>query len=110
MKFIKKIAGILKIADRKTAAIISSSLAVKAEQMKEYEKRFEPKPQEPDPMENLAESLAKVGFSASEAASALSMAAAAMRPEPMSHMTNNWRKMHGLPMRRKTLEMRRRKR
>lgn len=110
MKFIKKIAGILKIADRKTAAIISSSLAVKAEQMKEYEKRFEPKPPEPDPMEKLAESLAKVGFSASEVSSALSMAAAAMRPEPMSHMTNNWRKMHGLTMRRKTLEMRRRKR
>lgn len=34
---------------------------------------------------------------------------AAIKPEPLSHLTNNWKKMHGLPMRRRTLQERKRK-
>lgn len=30
-------------------------------------------------------------------------------PEPLSHQTNNWRKMHGLPMHRKPASFRRRR-
>ena len=58
-------------ADEKVASSIAAALDAKAEQIKEYEKRFE--------------------------------------PEPLSHQTNNWRKMHGLPMHRKPASFRRRR-
>lgn len=35
--------------------------------------------------------------------------AEAPRPEPLSHLANNWRKMHGLPMHRKSASFRRRR-
>lgn len=35
--------------------------------------------------------------------------AEAPRPEPLSHLANNWRKMHGLPLRRKLAACRRRR-
>lgn len=35
--------------------------------------------------------------------------AEALKPEPLSHLTNNWRKMHGLPMHRKPASFRRRR-
>lgn len=35
--------------------------------------------------------------------------AEALKPEPLSHLTNNWRKMHGLPMHRKPAAFRRRR-
>lgn len=91
---IKKIEDILKAAyrkiiHRKTAAIILSSCAVKTEQMKEYEKRFEPKPPEPDPLKKTMDELA-----------------VAQKPEQFRHFANNWRKMHGLTMRRKKPKIR----
>lgn len=112
MKFIKKISEHIKEADRIVASKICAALSMTASRMSEYENRFEPEPPEPDPMETLSRSLIQAGFSSSEAAESLLALAKAMNHEPnqMRKQTNNWRKMHGLPMRRKTLEMRRRNR
>lgn len=81
-----------KAADEKVTSSIATSLDTIAEQAKEYEKHFEPGPPEPDPMQEAA---AQVGVDVVLIANALH------RPEPVSHLANNWRKMHGLPMRRK---------
>lgn len=51
--------------------------------------------------------MAKAGLSADEAAWAIAKIIA-QKPEPLRHLTNNWRKMHGLPMRRKMPKQRRR--
>ena len=80
-----------------------------AAQLREYEKRFEPEPPEPDPLLEARTSLAQVGFSAAAATYALRRFAEALKPEPLSHLTNNWRKMHGLPMHRKPAAFRRRR-
>ena len=63
-------------ADKKLSTGIAAALDAKAEQLREYEKSFEPEPP---------------------------------KPEPLSHLTNNWRKMHGLPMHRKPASFRRRR-
>lgn len=57
----------------------------------------------------IAAALAQAGFSAAAATYALRRFAEALKPEPLSHLTNNWRKMHGLPMRRKPAAFRRRR-
>ena len=72
-------------ADKKLSTGIAAALDAKAEQLREYEKSFEPEPPEPDPLLE------------------------ALKPEPLSHLTNNWRKMHGLPMHRKPASFRRRR-
>lgn len=46
---------------------------------------------------------------AAAATYALRRFAEALKPEPLSHLTNNWRKMHGLPMHRKPASFRRRR-
>lgn len=51
----------------------------------------------------------QVGFSAAAATYALRRFAEALKTEPLSHLTNNWRKMHGLPMHRKPAAFRRRR-
>lgn len=51
--------------------------------------------------------MANAGLSADEAAWAIAKVIA-QKPEPLRHITNNWRKMHGLPMRRKMPKQRRR--
>lgn len=84
-------------ADEKVASSIAAALDAKAEQIKEYEKRFEPEHPEPDPLPEVRASLAQVGFSAAAATYALRRFAESLKPEPLSHLTNNWRKMHGLP-------------
>lgn len=96
-------------ADEKVASSIAAALDAKAEQIKEYEKRFEPEHPEPDPLPEVRASLAQVGFSAAAATYALRRFAEALKPEPLSHLTNNWRKMHGLPMHRKPAAFRRRR-
>lgn len=53
------------------------------------------------------QAMAKAGLSADEAAWAIAKVIA-QKPEPLRHLTNNWRKMHGLPMRRKMPKQRRR--
>lgn len=85
-------------ADKKLSTGIAAALDAKAEQLREYEKRFEPEPLEPDPLLEARTSLAQAGFSA-----------AALKPESLSHLTNNWRKMHGLPMHRKPVSFRRKR-
>lgn len=95
-------------ADEKVASIIAAALDAKAEQLREYEKSFEPEPPEPDPLLEAHTALAQVGFSAAAATYALRRFAEALKPEPLSHLTNNWRKMHGLPMHRKPTAFRRR--
>lgn len=99
-----------KAADEKVASSIATALDAKAEQIKEYEKRFEPEHPEPEPlpMQQVIQSLAAYGFSTDEAACAI---AKAMAPKPklLRNLTNNWRKMHGLPMHRKPASFRRRR-
>lgn len=95
--------------DKKLSTGIAAALDAKAEQLREYEKRFEPEPPEPDPLLEARTSLAQVGFSAAAATYALRRFAEALKPEPLSHLTNNWRKMHGLPMHRKPASFRRRR-
>lgn len=97
-------------ADEKVASIIAAALDAKAEQLREYEKSFEPEPPEPDPLLEARTALAQAGFSAAAATYALRRFAEALKPEPLSHLTNNWRKMHGLPMHRKPTAFRRRRR
>ena len=89
---------------------IAAALDAKAEQLREYEKRFEPEPLEPDPlpMQQVIQSLAAYGFSTDEAACAIAKAMA-QKPKPLRNLTNNWRKMHGLPMHRKPASFRRRR-
>lgn len=96
-------------ADEKVASIIAAALDAKAEQPREYEKSFEPEPPEPDPLLEARTALAQAGFSAAAATYALRRFAEALKPEPLSHLTNNWRKMHGLPMHRKPTAFRRRR-
>lgn len=96
-------------ADEKVAPIIAAALDAKAEQLREYEKSFEPEPPEPDPLLEARTALAQAGFSAAAATYALRRFAEALKPEPLSHLTNNWRKMHGLPMHRKPTAFRRRR-
>lgn len=96
-------------ADEKAASIIAAALDAKAEQLREYEKSFEPEPPEPDPLLEARTALAQAGFSAAAATYALRRFAEALKPEPLSHLTNNWRKMHGLPMHRKPTAFRRRR-
>ena len=81
-------------ADEKVASSIAAALDAKAEQIKEYEKRFEPEHPEPEPlpMQQVIQSLAAYG-----------------KPEPLRNLTNNWRKMHGLPMHRKPASFRKRR-
>lgn len=87
-------------ADEKVASSIAAALDAKAEQIKEYEKRFEPEHPEPEPlpMQQVIQSLAAYGFSTM-----------APKPKPLRNLTNNWRKMHGLPMHRKPASFRRRR-
>lgn len=96
-------------ADEKVASIIAAALNAKAEQLREYEKSFEPEPPEPDPLLEARTALAQAGFSAAASTYALRRFAEALKPEPLSHLTNNWRKMHGLPMHRKPTAFRRRR-
>ena len=96
-------------ADEKVASIIAAALDAKAEQLREYEKSFEPEPPEPDPLLEARTAPAQAGFSAAAATYALRRFAEALKPEPLSHLTNNWRKMHGLPMHRKPTAFRRRR-
>lgn len=98
-----------RVADEKVASIIAAALDAKAEQLREYEKSFEPEPPEPDPLLEARTALAQAGFSAAAATYALRRFAEALKPEPLSHLTNNWRKMHGLPMHRKPTAFRRRR-
>lgn len=83
MMILKKIAHkvaqafrLAQAADKKLSTGIAAALDAKAEQLREYEKSFEPEPP---------------------------------KPELLSHLTNNWRKMHGLPMHRKPASFRRRR-
>lgn len=98
----------VKTADEKVASSIAATLDAKAEQLKEYEKSFEPEPPEPEPMQQVIQSLAAYGLSTDEAACAIAKTMA-QKPEPLRHLTNNWRKMHGLPMHRKPASFRRRR-
>lgn len=63
-----------------------------------------------DAINQITEGMVKVGFKADEAADAIRSAlSAGVKSEPLSHLTNNWRKMHGLPMHRKPAAFRRRR-
>lgn len=101
---------LVKTADKKVASSVVAMLDAKAEQLREYEKSFGPEPPEPDSLMKANESLAAAGIESSAAATyELRRFAEAPRPEPLSHLANNWRKMHGLPMHRKPASFRRRR-
>lgn len=115
-----------KAADEKAASSIATSLDAIAERAREYEKRFEPEPPEPDPPQEInaappftfefylagipiAQAMAAAaGCSSDEMASAI-LKVIAQKPKLLRHQTNNWRKMHGLPMHRKSTAFRRRR-
>lgn len=58
-------------ADKKLSTGIAAALDAKAEQLREYEKSFEPEPPEPDPLLEARTSLVQAGFSAAAATYAL---------------------------------------
>ena len=63
-----------------------------------------------DAIAQISEGMAQAGVEAEKAADAIrSVIIAGENPEPLSHLTNNWRKMHGLPMHRKPASFRRRR-
>lgn len=115
-----------KAADEKAASSIAMSLDAIVERAREYEKRFEPEPPEPDPPQEInaappftfefylagipiAQAMAAAaGCSSDEMVSAI-LKFIEQKPKPLSHQTNNWRKMHGLPMHRKPAAFRRRR-
>lgn len=99
-----------KTADEKVASSIAAVLDAKAEQIKEYEKRFEPEHPEPEPlpMQQVIQSLAAYGFSTDEVACAIAKVMS-QKPKLLRDLTNNYRKMHGLPMHRKPTTFRRRR-
>lgn len=101
---------LVKTADKKVASSVVAMLDAKAEQLREYEKSFGPEPPEPDSLMKANESLAAALDSMPAAATyELRRFAEAPRPEPLSHLANNWRKMHGLPMHRKSASFKRRR-
>lgn len=101
---------LVKTADKKVASSVVAMQDAKAEQLREYEKSFGPEPPEPDSLMKANESLAAAGIESSAAATyELRRFAEAPRPEPLSHLANNWRKMHGLPMHRKSASFKRRR-
>lgn len=100
---------LVQAADKKLSTGIATVLDAKAEQLREYEKHFEPEPPEQDPLLEAHTSLVQAGFSAAVVTYALRRFAESLKPEPLSHLTNNWRKMHGLPMHRKPAAFRRRR-
>lgn len=99
-----------KAADEKVTSSIVTSLDAIAERARKYEKSFEPEHPEPEPlpMQQVIQSLAAYGLSTDEAACAIAKAMV-QKPEPLRNLTNNWRKMHGLPMHRKPASFRRRR-
>lgn len=63
-----------------------------------------------DAIDQITEGMVRAGFKTEEAADAISsLFSACVKPKPLSHLTNNWRKMHGLPMHRKPTAFRRRR-
>lgn len=113
-------------AEKKLSYGIATSLDTIAEQAKEYEKRFEPEPPEPDPPQEInaappftfefylagipiAQAMAAAARCSSDEMVSAILKVIAQEPEPLSHQTNNWRKMHGLPMHRKPTAFRRRR-
>lgn len=115
-----------KASDEKAASSIATSLDAIVERAREYEKRFEPEPPEPDPPQEInaappftfefylagipiAQAMATAaGCSSDEMVPAI-LKLIEQKPKPLSHQTNNWRKMHGLPMHRKPASFRRRR-
>lgn len=66
---------------------------------REPETALEPRHKHGDSMDSLCYAMAAAGITAEEAIKALErMRAVAAKPR---HETNNWRRMHGIPMRRK---------
>ena len=115
-----------KAADEKAASSIATSLDAIAERAREYEKRFEPEPPEPDPPQEInaappftfefylagipiAQAMASAARCSSDEMVSAILKVIEQRPKPLSHQTNNWRKMHGLPMHRKPASFRRRR-
>ena len=116
-----------KAADEKAASSIATSLDAIAERAREYEKRFEPEPPEPDPPQEINAAppftfefylagipIAQAAMASAARCSSDEMVSAILKvieqkPKPLSHQTNNWRKMHGLPMHRKPASFRRRR-
>lgn len=115
-----------KAADEKAASSIATSLDAIAERAREYEKRFEPEPPEPDPPQEInaappftfefylagipiAQAMVSAARCSSDEMVSAILKVIEQKPKPLSHQTNNWRKMHGLPMHRKPASFRRRR-
>lgn len=89
-----------KATDEKVASSIATSLNTIVERAREYEEQL--------PMLQVIQSLAEYGWSTDEAACAIAKVMS-QKPKSLRPLTNNWRKMHGLPMHRKPTAFRKRR-
>lgn len=92
-----EIAGILEDAAEK------STVNREAIKEREPETALKPHYKHRDSMDSLCYAMAAVGITAEEAVAALERMRETTAATP-THETNNWRKMHGLPMKRKRKE------
>lgn len=67
---------------------------------REPETALEPRNKQGDSLDSLCYAMAEAGITVEEAEKALERMRAAETKKP-KHETNNWRRMHGIPMRRK---------
>ena len=128
MKLFEKIKRFIRGADKAVTNAICERLDNTAEKLENFARNLDPeafqeskmreswearpKPvaSREDAINQITEGMVKAGFRADEAADAIRSAiSAGLKPKPLSHLTNNWRKMYGLPMHRKPASFRRRR-
>lgn len=115
MKLFDNLKRMAKMADAAVTSVISGYLTRKIREMETWNKQFELEQTETVLMEDVATSMREFGYSAEKAADALrtvlrELEKSEQKAQSSRESTNNWRKMHGLPMRRKIPSRRRRKR
>lgn len=118
MKLFEKIRRFIRGADKAVTNAICERLDNTAEKLENFARNLDPEAQPAqmsvasleDAINQITEGMVKAGFRADEAADSIRSAiSAGLKPKPLSHLTNNWRKMHGLPMHRKPAAFRRRR-
>ena len=115
MKLFEKIRRFIRGADKAITDVICEHLDNTAEKLENFARNLDPEAFQESKMRESWEGRPKTdpeaGVEAEKAADAIrSVINAGEKPELLSHLTNNWRKMHGLPMHRKPAAFRRRRR
>lgn len=127
MKLFEKIRRFIRCADKAVTDAICARLDNTAEKLENFARNLDPETFQESKMREswegrpktdpeTAARLAQMPVASLEdvidqkAADAIrSVIIAGAKPEPLRHLTNNWRKMHGLPMHRKPAAFRRRR-